>query len=83
MNNLFDIDEKLLKLADVVELELTDIFKGFDNLCLKNSERILKAFQDNRVASSDFAEINGYGYYDAGRDKLEAIYAQIFGTDMH
>ena len=81
MNNLFDIDEKLLKLADVVELELTDIFKGFDNLCLKNSERILKAFQDNRVASSDFAEINGYGYYDAGRDKLEAIYAQIFGTE--
>ena len=81
MNNLFDIDEKLLKLADEVELELTDIFKGFDNLCLKNSERILKAFQDNRVASSDFAEINGYGYYDAGRDKLEAIYAQIFGTE--
>ena len=81
MNNLFDIDEKLLKLADEVELELKDIFKGFDNLCLKNSERILKAFQDNRVASSDFAEINGYGYYDAGRDKLEAIYAQIFGTE--
>lgn len=81
MNNLFDIDEKLLKLANEVELELTDIFKGFDNLCLKNSERILKAFQDNRVASSDFAEINGYGYYDAGRDKLEAIYAQIFGTE--
>lgn len=81
MNNLFDIDEKLLKLADEVEVELKDIFKNFDNLCLKNSEKILKAFQDNRVASSDFAEINGYGYYDAGRDKLEAIYAQIFGTE--
>ena len=81
MNNLFDIDEKLLKLANEVEVELKDIFKNFDNLCLKNSEKILKAFQDNRVASSDFAEINGYGYYDAGRDKLEAIYAQIFGTE--
>ena len=81
MNNLFDIDEKLLKLADEAELELKEIFKNFDELCLKNSEKILKAFQDNRVASSDFAEINGYGYYDAGRDKLEAIYAQIFGTE--
>ncbi len=81
MNNLFNIDEKLLKLTEEVETELKDIFKNFDNLCLKNSEKILKAFQDNRVASSDFAEINGYGYYDAGRDKLEAIYAQIFGTE--
>lgn len=81
MNNLFDIDKDLLKLANEVEVELKEIFNGFDDLCLKNSEKILKAFQDNRVASSDFAEINGYGYYDAGRDKLEAIYAQIFGTE--
>ncbi len=81
MDNLFNIDPKLLEISKQAESELTTIFENFDNLCLKNSERILKAFQDVRVASSDFAEINGYGYYDAGRDKLEEIYAKIFGTE--
>lgn len=77
----FNIDEKLVKLAEETEKELTTIFNNLDAVCLKNSSRILKAFQDARVASSDFAEINGYGYYDAGRNKIEQIYAQIFGAE--
>lgn len=81
MTDSFNIDEKLIKLANETEQELTDIFNNLDGLCLKNSAKILKAFQDARVASSDFAEITGYGYYDAGRDKLEQVYAQIFGTE--
>lgn len=81
MYHHFDIDEKIVKLANETENELKAIFNKFDEICLHNSAKILKAFQDNNVASSDFAEINGYGYYDAGRDKLEAIYAQIFGTE--
>lgn len=81
MTNQFNIDEKLIKLTAETEQELSEIFANLDNLCLKNSAKILKAFQDARVASSDFAEITGYGYYDAGRDKLEQIYAQIFGTE--
>ncbi len=81
MYSNFDFDEKLIKLACETEKELTNIFSDLDAICLKNSSRILKAFQDARVASSDFAEINGYGYYDAGRNKIEQIYAQIFGAE--
>ena len=77
----FGFDEKLVKLADEVEIECKDIFDNFDRLCLNNSAKVLKAFQDARVASSDFAEVNGYGYYDAGRDKIEEIYARIFGAE--
>lgn len=81
MYSNFNFDEKLIKLACETEKELTPIFNDLDAICLKNSSRILKAFQDARVASSDFAEINGYGYYDAGRNKIEQIYAQIFGAE--
>ena len=77
----FDIDKKLIDLANECELELKDIFNRFDNLCLKNSAKVLQAFQNEKVASSDFAEVNGYGTYDAGRNKLEAIYAKIFDTE--
>ncbi len=77
----YDIDEKIVKLSEEVELELKDIFARYDNLCLLNSAKVLKAFQDNRLASTDFAEVTGYGIYDAGRDKLEKVYAQIFGAE--
>ena len=77
----FDIDKKLIDLAEECETELKDLFLTYDELCLKNSAKVLKAFQEEKVASSDFAEVNGYGAYDAGRDKIEAIYAKIFGAE--
>lgn len=77
----FDIDKKLIDLASECEDQLKEIFLKYDELCLKNSAKVLNAFQNNQVASSDFAEVNGYGAYDAGRDKIEAIYAEIFGTE--
>ena len=77
----YDIDEKLIELATEVESELVDIFKKYDDLCLINSAKILKAFQDNKVSSTDFVEVNGYGGFDAGRNRLEAVYAQVFGTE--
>lgn len=33
------------------------------------------------MSTADFLEITGYGYDDPGRDKLEKIYADIFGTE--
>ncbi len=77
----YNIDEKLLKLSENVEKEIEPKLKEYDELCLRNSARILKAFQNQKVASSDFAEVNGYGGYDEGRNKLEAIYAEIFETE--
>lgn len=77
----FDIDKKLIDLANECEEQLKNKFLYYDELCLKNSAKILKAFQNQKVASSDFAEVNGYGAYDAGRDKIEAIYAEIFGAE--
>ena len=81
MNKIFNIDENLLNLANKCEKELQEVFKRYDDLCLLNSSKILKAFHNNNDCSSDFIEVNGYGYYDAGRDKIEKIYAEIFGTE--
>ena len=77
----FDIEKSLLEKATEAENECLEMFKKYDELCLHNSAKILKAFQDKQLSSTDFIEVNGYGAYDAGRDKLEAIYAQIFGAE--
>ena len=81
MYEMFGISEKIVNLASEVEKELEPIFKGYDDNCALVSAKVLKAFQDNRVSTSDFIEVTGYGYYDGGRDKLEKVYAQIFGAE--
>ena len=48
---------------------------------MKSSAKVLKAFQNNNVSTSDFIEITGYGYTDIGREKLEKIYAEIFNSE--
>lgn len=75
------IDKDILDLADQAEVELKDIFYDIDKICLNNSNRVLSAFIENKVSYSDFADINGYGNYDTGRDKLEKIFATVLGTE--
>ena len=77
----YDIDEKIVKLASAVEKELEPIFKKYEENAMRWSSKVLKAFQNNYLSTSDFVEITGYGYYDGGRDKLEKIYAEVFGAE--
>ena len=75
------IDENLIKLSKDSKEVLKDIYQKIDEVCLYNSDRILEAFIENRVSYSDFADINGYGNFDEGRDKLERIFARVLGCE--
>ncbi|WP_279074276.1 methionine gamma-lyase family protein, partial [Amedibacillus dolichus] len=78
---LEQIHSELLALAQESDAILCDIYKEIDNVCLENSNRILSAFIENKVSYSDFSDINGYGNYDEGRDKLERIFANVLGCE--
>ena len=78
---LEQIDKKILSLAEQSDKDLENIYKEIDKVCMVNSNRILSAFIENKVSYTDFADINGYGNYDTGRDKLEAIFATVLGTE--
>ena len=78
---LEQINKDILELANNADVELKDIFDNIDRVCLANSNRVLSAFIENKVSYSDFADINGYGNYDTGRDKLEKIFAFVLGTE--
>lgn len=78
---LEQIDKKILDLATESDKELKNIYDNIDNICMMNSNRILSAFIQNKVSYTDFTDINGYGNYDTGRDKLEAIFSTVLGTE--
>ena len=78
---LENIREDLLRLSEQSDIELKETYDAIDQTALHNSDRILSAFIENRVSYSDFAEMNGYGNYDEGRDKLERIFASVLGCE--
>lgn len=57
------------------------IFDEIDERCLRNSKKVLDAFNKNRINQSDFNSTTGYGYDDIGRDKIEKVFADVLGSE--
>ncbi len=77
----YKISDHTASLAKRAEEDLVPVFKKIEENCLICSAKVLSAFQECRVGTADFIEITGYGYTDSGRDKLEEIYAKVFGAE--
>ena len=66
---------------DKIEKKLTRIYSYFDEIALKNQEKVLKALQENKIATRHFSGTTGYGYDDIGRDCLGKVFASVFGAE--
>lgn len=55
-------------------------FAQLDEIALFNQRKVLNVFAKNGLALRHFASSNGYGYDDVGKDALNAVVADIFGT---
>lgn len=60
---------KIIELVDKCEKDVEKEFKKAEEICEYNSNKVLKAFQDNGVSEVDFGSTTGYGYGDIGREK--------------
>lgn len=63
------------------EKEIKEQLNEIDKVVLKNSEKVLNAFQKECVMEQDLGETTGYGYNDSGREKIENIFADIFKAE--
>ena len=63
------------------EAKLKDVFARIDRNEEACTRRVLAAFQKQQVAYRHFSPTTGYGYDDVGRDTLERIFADLFGTE--
>ena len=76
-----EIRPQVFEMARQAEETCRERFAEIDRVAEQNTLRVMEAFQDNRVSDSCFAGTTGYGYDDLGRETLDKIYAQIFGTE--
>ena len=63
------------------EAALKEQFARIDAIEEHGTRRILKAYQEHMIAYRHFAPTTGYGYDDVGRDTLEKVFADLFGTE--
>ena len=77
----FEIDERILAVAEKAEENLSSEFMEIEKTARINGEKVLKAFIDNKVSAACMNGTAGYGYGDLGRDTLDAVYAQVFGAE--
>ncbi len=77
----YEISDKVVALAEEAERDCREVFSRIEKNCTLCSAKVLRAFQETRVSTADFIEVTGYGYTDDGRDKLEEIYAKVFGAE--
>lgn len=60
--------------------DVKHIFEELNQVKLQNKYKVLKAFKDNKISDSHFKTTSGYAYTDLGREGIENLYRDIFGT---
>ena len=76
-----DIKPEVYDMAKRAEQKLSARFQEIDMIAQENTRKVMEAFQDHRVSDACFAGTAGYGYDDLGRETLDKIYADVFGTE--
>lgn len=64
---------EMIKSAEALASET---FSRIDAIALICQDRVLRAFQNNRISARHFAPTEGYGYDDIGRDALDEVFAE-------
>ena len=77
----FEISKEIEELSTKVEKYVENVIKEIDYTCMKNSLKVLKAFQKNQIAEMHFGSTTGYGYGDIGRDTIEKVYSDILKAE--
>ena len=79
--NRLGVSDQVLRFGQEVLEGLTDQFRHIDRVAEFNQAKVIAAMQKNRVNATHFNLSTGYGYDDEGRDNLERVYADCFGTE--
>ncbi len=61
--------------------ELESRFAEVDEIVEINQEKVLNAFQKNKIGEEHFYTVTGYGHDDLGREALDKVYADVFKAE--
>ncbi|MBO7453242.1 MAG: methionine gamma-lyase family protein [Clostridiales bacterium] len=77
----YGVSDKTAALADEAMKAVLPVFREIDEIREYNQLKVLAAFREAGFAERHMSLTTGYGYDDIGREKIEEIYAKIFGGE--
>ncbi|MDQ0189321.1 methionine gamma-lyase family protein [Alicyclobacillus cycloheptanicus] len=80
-NNTSTVTTAARELVAKAAEEAASAFEQVEKTARFNQEKVLEAFWAERVSEADLHGSTGYGLSDEGRDKLERVYARVFGAE--
>lgn len=81
IQEFFPLDDRLLEAAEQAEVRCREDFAKIEENAAYNGAKVLSAFQKSRVSEPCFYGTTGYGYGDQGREVLDQVVANTFGTE--
>ncbi len=81
MSSIFKFDENIESLAEQALKNIKPRFEAINEISEYNQQKMLKAFIDNGVSETMFAESTGYGYDDRGREVIDRVFAQAVDAE--
>lgn len=81
LKGFYELDDETFKLSEEVMEDIGDQFEEIKKVREYNQYKVLKAMQEARLSDNHFNWTTGYGYNDLGREKIEEIYANVFGAE--
>lgn len=77
----FGISQKVIDMVSEAEKLASESFADIDKTAFINQAKVMKAFADNMIGEAHFVTTSGYGYDDVGREAIDKVYADVFGTE--
>ena len=81
LNHFFDYKPEVLALDEKAMELCRPYFHHMEEIRDYNQLKMLKAFADTQMSSTDMLGTTGYGLWDTGRAKLEQIFAEVMGAE--
>ena len=77
----YGVSDRALKAASKAEESLADVYARIDDIVTYNELKVLDAFRSEKFSDTHMGSTSGYGYDDVGREKIENIFAKVFGAE--
>ena len=79
--SMYGISDTVVDMAKEAMTTVSSVFEKIDQVKEINQLRVLQAFRNARFAEAHLGATTGYGYDDMGREKIEEMYAELFGAE--
>ena len=73
--------EEINNIIEKSEKAIIAQFQRIDKIKEHNQEKVLSAFQKNKIGAEHFFTVSGYGHDDLGREAIDKVFADAFHAE--